>query len=279
MKKIFLCPNPSRDIDLEYTSEVKKRLEGLGAEVKVSTAFYADNRDFEKIEAAGLEVSNLLICFGGDGTILHLAHVAAKWDIPILTVNMGNKGFIAELEPGDIDRLIQVAMSDDYKIESRMMMDISVVRNSEEILQDYALNDAVIAGVARIVHMKVSGDGDKIMEFSGDGVIVCTPTGSTAYSMAAGGPIVEPTAENIIITPICAHALIAKSFVLSPERLVTVTTTYNKGKIAYLSIDGGRFMLNEGDEITIKKSKHVTKIVKASMKSFYEIVNDKLGDS
>lgn len=284
MKKIVLCPNPTRDAGLKYTDEVKLRLEKLGASVKVCTVFYHGSAavsarpETEQVENE-IEGADLLICFGGDGTILHLSHAAAKWDIPILTVNMGNKGFIAELETGDIDRLIQVAMSDSYRIEKRMMLDVSVLRKGETILQDYALNDTVIVGAGRMIRLTVFGDGEKISEFSGDGIIVSTPTGSTAYSMAAGGPIVEPGAENIIITPICAHALIAKSFVLSSRREVMVRLSRLNGKLAYLSVDGARFRLNNSDEITIKKSQYVTKIVKASVRSFYEILNDKLGDS
>lgn len=284
MKKIILCPNPTRDIGLAYTGEVKKRLEAHGSDVSICTAFYssrgrdAEGPGLENIYAE-IEGADLLISFGGDGTILHLSHAAAERDIPIMTVNMGDKGFITEMEPGDIDRLIELAIGESYLIEERMMLDVTVKREGETVLRDYALNDAVVVGTARIIHLAVFGDGDKISEFSGDGIIVSTPTGSTAYSMAAGGPIVEPSAENIIITPICAHALIAKSFVLSSRRTVTVKVSHLNGKRAYLSVDGGQFRLKNGDEMTVSKSNHVTKIVKASQRSFYEKINHKLGDS
>lgn len=284
MKKIVLCPNPLRDMGLEYTAEVKRRLEEKGVSVSVCSVFYSGHSgkggktDMSEMDMA-IHDADLLICFGGDGTILHLAHAAAKRDIPILTVNMGNKGFIAELEVSETERLIEVAMSEQYDINSRMMLDVNVIRSGETILSDYALNDAVIVGIARIIDLAVYGDGDKISEFAGDGIIISTPTGSTAYSMAAGGPIVEPTTENIIVTPICAHDLKAKAFVLSPRRKVSVKISKLGGKLAYLSIDGGRFRLRNGDEITVSKSQYVTKIIKASGRSFYEILNDKLGKS
>lgn len=282
MKKIVLCPNPSRDIGFEYTGEVKRRLEEKGVSVSVCSVFYSGSdgskKDVPDMDVA-IEGADLIICFGGDGTILHLAHAAARRDIPILAVNMGNKGFIAELEVGDTDKLVDIVMSEKYEIDSRMMLDVNIIRNGETILSDYALNDAVIVGIARIINLTVYGDGDKISEFAGDGIIVSTPTGSTAYSMAAGGPIVEPSAENIVVTPICAHALRAKAFVLSPNRNVSVRLSKLQCKQAYLSIDGGRFRLRDGDEVRVSKSQHVTKIIKASGQSFYDVLNDKLGKS
>ncbi len=128
-------------------------------------------------------------------------------------------GFMAELEPGDIDR-IPGAVLGGYDIHTRMMLDVALIRDGETILKDFALNDAVIRGLTRVVELSVYGDGQLISHFSGDGAVIASPTGSTAYSMSAGGPIVEPSAENIIITPICAHALVAKSFVLAPDRQV-----------------------------------------------------------
>lgn len=281
MKQIVLCPNPKRDHDIKFTLEVKKRLEECGYTPSVCPLFYSfpkPEKPLWKTELEeALETADILICFGGDGTILHLARSAAKKSIPILTVNMGNKGFIAELERKDIDRIIQVAVSEEYTIDYRMMLDVSVTRGGERVFLDFALNDAVVAAIARIIDISVYGDGKKISKFSGDGIIVATPTGSTAYSMAAGGPIVEPIAENIIVTPICAHALIAKSFVLAPERRVTVEVSNMNGKQAYMSVDGGSFDLLPGDIISISKSEYVTRLIKASNKSFYEIVNEKLG--
>lgn len=285
MRKIVLCPNPLRDVGLEYTLEIKKLLEDRNVSVSVCSAFYsgesAQKRKDEDLsrDIADIERADLLICFGGDGTILHLARVAAKHGVPIITVNMGSKGFIAELEAGDTERIIEVALSERFESESLMMLDVSVIRDGEVILSDYALNDAVIVGVAKMINVAVYADGDKISEFAGDGIILSTPTGSTAYSMAAGGPIVEPSTRNIIVTPICAHSLRAKGFVLSPYRKVSVKVSKLDCRLAYLSVDGGGFRLRDGDEILVTQSKYVTNIVKASGRSFYEKLSDKLGES
>lgn len=225
-----------------------------------------------------IKAADLIICLGGDGTILHLARAAAPYEIPILTVNLGRKGFMAELESKDLDKVVEVASMEHYRIEKRMMLDVKVNRQGRTICEEYALNDAVARGATRLIDMEVYTDSQLITKFSGDGVIISTPTGSTAYSMAAGGPIIEPTARNLTITPLCAHALTAKSFVLAPDRRVRVKVTLSGTKRAYLSIDGGSFDLEDGDEVIVTQSKHVTRIVKASERSFYQILNEKLGE-
>jgi len=222
--------------------------------------------------------ADLIICFGGDGTILHLARVAASYQVPMLAVNMGNKGFLAELEPEDTEQIIAVATADHYSIQERMMLDVSVLRRRQTVCEEFALNDVVVRGTTRLVDIEAYDDTALITRFAGDGIIVCTPTGSTAYSMSAGGPLIEPTAKNLSITPICAHSLIVRSFVLAPSRAITVKINLGDGKRGYLSVDGGSFELEDQDEIKVTQSRHVTRLVKASERSFYEIVNDKLSE-
>ena len=130
--------------------------------------------------------------------------------------------------------------------------------------------------VARLIEIDVVCDGVKITRYRADGVIIATPTGSTAYSMSAGGPIIEPAAKNIIITPICAHALMAHSFVLTQDRTVTVTITLTGGKRGYLAVDGGAFDLEDRDRIEVTKSHHVTRLVKVSTQTFYQALSEKL---
>ena len=221
----------------------------------------------------------MLICFGGDGTILHAAKDATAHQVPILGVNMGSVGFMAELEHSELSLLSKVTAGK-YTVEDRMMLDVSVHRDGRTVYEDLALNDAVMTkgAVARIVDLLVYGDGVLISDFGGDGVIVSTPTGSTAYSMAAGGPIVEPSAESLIITPICAHALQAKSFVLGRDRTVEVRTERSSRKSVYLSVDGGKaFKLAGGDRVVIRRSESKTRLVRLTDKSFYTIVSEKLG--
>ena len=186
-------------------------------------------------------------------------------------------GFMAELESTELDKLARIARGD-YTLDSRMMLDVTVQRDRDIIFHDICLNAAVVTkgAVARIVHLAVKCDGIQAMECGGDGVIISTPTGSTAYSYSAGGPIVEPEAENIIITPICAHEMGSRSIVASDKRVVTVEMVQNARRNAYLSVDGGRAVrLNMGDIATIKKSHLTTKLVRLKDRSFYDVVNAK----
>lgn len=282
---ILLCPNPERDNRLELTKKVYDMLCEMGVKTAVCPVFrtYADYSfpiHGMKIEPVAERIgeASMMITFGGDGTILHAARMTAPKEIPILGVNMGTKGFMAELERDDLD-LIAKAVRGDYTVDRRMMLDVTVWRGDKPIYSDFALNDVVIGGIAKIINLTVRGDGRLITEFSGDGLVVATPTGSTAYSMSAGGPIVEPDAENILITPICAHALIAKAFVLAPERCVTAKVGSLRGKQAFVSADGGASVnLESGDVIQVVKSKFVTNLISVSGISFYERVSEKLGE-
>ena len=194
-----------------------KILQRAGLEVLLCLPFEVDRsydlpRDlhFSKLERE-LHHAECVICFGGDGTILHMAKAATRHDIPILGVNIGTMGFMAELESSELDQLARLA-NDDFTVDSRMMLDVSVTREGETVYQDLCLNDAVITkgAIARIIHLGVQFDGIQALEFGGDGVIIATPTGSTAYSLSAGGPIVEPEAHSILITPICAHDMMSR---------------------------------------------------------------------
>jgi len=283
--KVILSPNPYRDKGLRAVREAKRILEQDGVKVSICLPFRPESNHempadvaFSDIRTEAAE-ADCLICFGGDGTILHSAKLAAEFHIPIMGVNMGSVGFMAELEHGEL-KLLHRLVEGNYSCEKRMLMEVRVLRDKRVIFQDLALNDATITkgAVARVLDLTVCGDQMKIMEFSGDGVIVSTPTGSTAYSMSAGGPIVEPTAENLIVTPICAHALQAKSFVLGAERVVEVHTRRQSRKVAYLSADGGRaFRLSGGDIVQLRKSRQQIELIRLSGRNFYEILSQKLG--
>ena len=179
-------------------------------------------------------------------------------------------------EMGNADLVI--CFGGKYTIDNRMMLDVTVQREREIIFHDICLNDAVITkgAVARIVHLAVKCDGIQAMECGGDGVIISTPTGSTAYSLSAGGPIVEPEAKNIIITPICAHEIGSRCIVASDKRVVSVEQVLNARRNAYLSVDGGRAVrLNMGDVATIRKSHLETRLVRLKERSFYDVVSSK----
>ena len=173
--------------------------------------------------------------------------------------------------------LVRRAASGGYRRSLRMMLDVELLKSDGEVLRDCALNDAVVKSDVNCINLTVLADGTEITGFAGDGVIVATPTGSTAYSMSAGGPIVEPEAENIIVTPICAHVMAAKSFVLAPERTVTVEPERLHGKRVVLSVDGSEGLpLSPGDEVRIRRSENTVIMADMEVRSFYDTAMGKL---
>ena len=283
MKNIILTPNPYRDKNFQTVRNAIEVLKSAGLNPRVCLPFDID-RSYElpkdiRFHRLDREIGNaeMVICFGGDGTILHMAKAATKRDIPILGVNIGTMGFMAELESSELDQLALIAEGK-YKLDHRMMLDVTIQRDRDIIYHDICLNDVVITkgAVARIVHLQVKCDGVCALESGGDGVIIATPTGSTAYNFSAGGPIVEPDAKNIIITPICAHEMGSRCIVASDSRTVTVEMIHNARRNAYLSADGGRAVrLNMGDVATIRKSNLETKLVRLKDRSFYDVVSAK----
>ncbi|OUQ80191.1 NAD(+)/NADH kinase [Flavonifractor sp. An100] len=285
--KIILSSNPYRDRGMKAAQEAQRILEQAGAETVFCLPFTpkkGERVDFpRRLTLSSLDEelpkSDLLICFGGDGTILHAARDATLHGVPILGVNMGSVGFMAELERGELSLLAPVAQGQ-YSVEERMMLDVRVFRGERLVSEDLALNDAVISkgSVARVAEMEVLADQVPVTAVTGDGVIVATPTGSTAYSMSAGGPIVEPSSRCILVTPVCAHRLAARPMVLSSERLVTVRLPKGNRKHLYLSVDGGKTSrLSGGDRVEITRSSHATKLVLLGNRSFYQVINQKLG--
>ena len=285
--KIVLSSNPYRDRGLRAALEARDILTRAGAETSLCLPFQPRKGDRvelprrEKLSLLEEELpsADLLICFGGDGTILHAARDATLHNIPILGVNMGSMGFMAELERGELSMLACLP-GGNFTTEDRMMLDVRVRRGNKEILSDLALNDAVISkgSMARVAELEVLADDMEVSSIMGDGVIVATPTGSTAYSMSAGGPIVEPTSRCLIFTPVCAHQLAARAMVLDAHRRVTVRVPKTMRKYLFLSVDGGKAVrLGGGDRVEITCSDRYTRLVRLTSRSFYQIIHQKLG--
>ncbi len=199
MKNLILTPNPYRDKNFQTLRSAIQILKASGFQVKVCLPFEIDHsidfpRDirFSRLDRE-LPNADMVICFGGDGTILHMAKAATKRGLPLLGVNIGTMGFMAELESCELDKL-QLLASGNYQIDRRMMLDVIVQRDRNIIFHDICLNDAVITkgAVARIVSLSVKCDGVQAMECGGDGIVIATPTGSTAYSLSAGAPLWSP---------------------------------------------------------------------------------------
>ena len=282
-KKIILCPNPSRDRGMNATKRVDKMLREMGFRTVVCSPFKAQkdgafaDMDVRPLHPE-LRSADMLITFGGDGTILHLAKLVALNKIPVLGINMGGLGFIAELEAGELDKLRRLKEWN-FETEHRMMLDVSVVRDGRQIYTNLGLNDAVIreGPISHVIHLKISSDGRHLADIAGDGVIVATPTGSTAYSLSAGGPVVEPVAQTMVVCPICTHNMRFSSYVLSPEHTLTIQLERNGRKPVYLFVDESRaFPLRADDQVLGRRSKYTTKLVRLTEKSFCEIFAKKM---
>ncbi len=279
---IAVFPNPFRDNGLEITRQVVELLRREGAETAVCPVFAEDapeaipadveTRPFESFADA----CRLAVVIGGDGTILAVARKLYGRSVPILGINLGTKGFMCALEPEDIALTAQAARGE-FKISRRMMLDLRLLRNGECVYTDCALNDAVLRGYVDCIQLTAWCGETRIISYSGDGMILATPTGSTGYSMSAGGPIVEPSASNIILSPICAHMIGARTFVLDPSRKLYVRAERLHGRRAYLSVDGNAGIdLVNGDILEVSRSEHHALMADMGLHSFFDIAYEKL---
>ena len=282
-KKIILCPNPDRDLGMEATRQADRILREMGFRTVICSPFRDPRRSaFAEFNPAPLPVeirdADLLVTFGGDGTILHLARLAAMHRTPVLGINMGGLGFVAELEAGELDTLGRLR-SWDFQTEKRMMLDVTVLREGRQIYSCLGLNDAVIreGPISHVIHLKIFSDGRHLADIAGDGVIIATPTGSTAYSLSAGGPVVEPVAQTLIVCPICIHNMRFSSYVLSPEHVLTIELERNGRKPVYLFVDESRgFALRSDDKVVVRRSRYAMELVRLTEKSFCEVFAQKM---
>ena len=280
--KIAVCPNPYRDHDLEITRKTVALLSPEGFE-SVICPIFSDSADgvlpedlsYSRLADVAQDCS-LAVVIGGDGTILTAVRSMGGSALPVLGVNLGTKGFMTALEPDELPLIVSAAKGE-YTASERMLLDISLERGGKQIYRDFALNDAVIHGYGECIKITAWCSGERMTSFSGDGVIVSTPTGSTGYSMSAGGPIVEPSAKAFILSPICAHAMGAKSFVLGPERCIEILTEKSGSRRAYLSVDGNSALdIENGDILKVTKLDRSCIMINAGGKSFYENAYEKL---
>ena len=286
LRKVILCPNPYRDAQLRVAKEAKRVLDEVGCPNVVCLPF----RNQEPPEGYGLNIeplqqeirgADMIIAFGGDGTILHLSKTAAHRDIPVLGVNLGSLGFMAELESKDLLRLRDLC-DGKYEIESHMMLDVSVQRDGRVIYSNLALNEALIArgNISRVIRLQIFTEQGKLVDVAGDGVIVASPTGSTAYSLSAGGPVVDPESECVIFTPICPHALFNRSTLFCADKTITVSTDSDYSGEVYLTIDGGApIRIHKTDTVSVSRSTYYTELVQTDERNFYDIVDSKFMQS
>ncbi len=224
-------------------------------------------------------IADIIITVGGDGTIIRYAKRAALDGKAILGINAGRMGYLANIEQNEY-KLLSKLKTQEYSIEKRMMLDVKVCENGNTVGEFTALNEVVITSgfMARIIDVAAFVEGDSI-GYRADGLIVSTPTGSTAYSMSAGGPIIDPVTENMCITPICSHSLSAKPILLSAERTVKIKAHSKKRADIYLSVDGRKSAnVKPYTEIFITKSEKTAQLVRLNNRSFYKTLSAKFSD-
>jgi NAD+ kinase len=222
--------------------------------------------------------ADLIIVLGGDGSIMDAARNAADRGTPILGINMGHLGYLAELEMSDLELLDEV-MKGNYTIDKKTMLKAEIISRSKEPQIAYALNEAVISNgsIARIIDLQLSEDGRVVNTYRADGLIVCTPTGSTAYSMSAGGPIVDPRLNCFCVTPICPHMMNARPILFPDDAVLEVKNICKRERALYLTLDGrNNFEIFKGDVVKISKSELYASIIHVKDRSFYEKMRSKL---
>lgn len=278
--KISIFPNYNNDGVLQTCEEICKELDKLGVEYSVAKCNESDETGtlplfFDTDEL--IENCDIVIVVGGDGTTLNVAKAASLHNKLTLGINAGRLGFMSGLERDELS-LLNRLVSGDYEVEERMMINACLM--SENGIQDFiCLNDAVITrgDLARLIDVTVKSDGRVITKNRADGMIIATPTGSTAYSMAAGGPVVSPDNSCFVVTPICPHSLVNRSIVFSSDKELEITVENDKNNTSYLSIDGEKSVtVTKNSKIIISKSEYVAKLIKIKPDSFYEILNKKL---
>lgn len=274
MNKFYIVTNDGKDKDLAVTNRVKDFLE-----IKGKTTYLCKKDKNKKIlEEQIPDDIDCAIVIGGDGSLIGAARALHKRDVPVLGINMGTLGYLTEVEVNHVEEALEQLLDGCYRLEERMMLE-GVWGDGNK---DIALNDIVVTrkGTLRVIHFQIYVNGELLNSYEADGIIISTPTGSTAYNLSAGGPIVEPTASMIVITPICSHALNTSSIVLSADDEIVIEIGNGRnGTIeeVYSAFDGtDMIVLKTGECITIRKSDASTKILKLKEISFLEILRRKM---
>lgn len=279
--KIALFPNIyNSDVEM-LTEQILGVLVGLGIDVEIARC-NTDIDDITKPLFANqdelIRRNDVMIAVGGDGTTLNIAKSSALYGKMTLGINAGRLGFMSGLERDELN-LLNCLSTGQYEVEERMMIKAEIIDANGNSQVHQCLNDAVLSrgDLARLIDISVTCEGRLVTDSRADGMIFSTPTGSTAYSMAAGGPVVSPDNSCVVATPICPHSLINRSIVFSPDKVLEISVSNDRNNNAYLSIDGKQSIpVDEKTKIIISKSEYTAKLIKIKPDNFYEILNKKL---
>lgn len=265
MKRIVIFANIDKDVDLVCSNKLKAIIESSGYEAEIIT-------DPNNYDANG--TPELVIVLGGDGTIMHAARCCAYAGVPILGVNFGRVGFMAEIEPDELE-LVGEYINGNYSVEERMMLCVKTNDNAEH----YALNDAVVSNgaISKMITLELYCNDSFVAEYNADGLIIATPTGSTAYSMSAGGPVIDPSIACLLSTPVCSHSLTTRPMVFSPDSKVKIVNKSRSPVSVYLTLDGGENIpIPLGESVTVERAQLVTKLIRIKKEGFYNLLGKKV---
>lgn len=278
---ISVFPNLNNNGVSELAFDVIKILTGGGADVYVQNEykpiFKSTKAKFENFDKA-MSLCDCAIAIGGDGTTLNIAKKAAFLNKSALGINAGRLGFMSGIERDELSLLTKL-INKEYIIDERAMLKATIEKDGEVLSSHHCLNDIVVSrgNFARLIDVTITCDGRSVSNMRSDGVIISTPTGSTAYSMAAGGPVVSPEADCIIETPICPHSLMDRSIIFSADKELIVTANNDQNNSPIMTVDGQEAVnLTPGCQIHIKKSDITTKLIKLKPENFYEVLNKKI---
>ena len=285
LRKIAIFPNTEYDPEYSYTKQAVRVLSKSGILSVISSAakpFFAD--DFSSVQFFDesddmMEATDAILVLGGDGTMLDYSVRAAEKNKPSIGINLGHLGFLMALERTEIDKLALLAEGS-FTVESRMLLDATILLDGNVLHSQRILNDIVIASGVRskIAEFSLLCAPESRLDYRADGIIVATPTGSTAYSFSAGGPVIDPTASIFSVMPVCPHSLLSRAILLSPETALSISgRTRDTVTDIHVTMDGKNSRLIPKDaEIHIKKSEYTAKIIKIGANRFYDILETKL---
>lgn len=284
MKRFVIVTNKTKDRGLEVTNAIRTFLEERGAECRICSEHTAGSNWRELFEEQEDEQECCILVLGGDGTMLRTARETAGSGALVLGVNLGTLGFLAEVERGNLEYALGQLLAGKYTVEERMMLHGQVVRDGRVIEDNHSLNDVAIIrnGPLQMISFQISVNGKFLRGYHADGIIAATPTGSTGYNMSAGGPIVEPGASLLLLTPICPHTLQSRSIVLRADDTICIEIGEREPGAEQqieVSFDGSRnVMLQAGDVVRVEKSSLTTAIVKLSEASFLDVLHRKMSE-
>ncbi len=279
MKHFLIYTNRHKDKGMAMTGRIRQYLEERGQRCTVIV-----KEEGEGLEDAIPQDAYCMIVLGGDGTMLQAAWDAKKLHIPLIGVNMGTLGYMTEIEADGLTDALDKLMEGSFETESRMMLNGRIYGREGGFQEDWALNDVVISrsGPLQIIKLNIYVNGQFLYDYSADGMIVTTPTGSTGYNLSAGGPIVEPRARLILLTPICPHSLNARSIVLSAQDVIQVEVPPGRDggeQLVEANFDGAHTVqMRTGDRIRIAVSEKTTEIIQINRVSFLEVLRRKMSE-